>query len=153
MRRTRIWLLCWCSKWMPGVPHLSPNWGQWGTSYWDRKMEFLLWKCNSFRSADLDLQLSRECFPMRRISKFVWIRGVWKDSWWLLDNICPDWHMLRVFYSHSRNKIVRNYSPWHKKLTHETSLMKNFLYFDFETQIRKKIKKENKLDTQYSLDM
>jgi len=31
--------------------------------------------------------------------------------------------------------------------------MKNFLYFDFETQIRKKIKKENKLDTQYSLDM
>jgi len=30
--------------------------------------------------------------------------------------------------------------------------MKNFLYFDFENQIRKNFKKENKLDTQYSLD-
>jgi len=109
MWRPGIWLLCRCSERMSGVPHLPPDWGQRGTSDWDRKMEFLLRKCDRVWSANFDLQLPRECIPMRGVSKFVRIRRIWKSSRRLLDEIRIYWHQFRVS-TVTAIKIVHPYS-------------------------------------------
>ena len=68
-----------------GFPHLQPRVQQWWGVGPHGQVQLCLWRGHRVRPVHPDLQLPRECLPLRREPQPLWGCGVWKGHGGLLN--------------------------------------------------------------------